>query len=88
MSREWLTELSASCLRVAALERRELSSHSGAVTIFTHNVTHNAGSHFSENSLNSCRSFPYVVCCALCTHNILYLAGLATDYEFHLYYDI
>ncbi|HEY3062616.1 MAG TPA: hypothetical protein VGL99_26895 [Chloroflexota bacterium] len=56
--------------------------------VFTHNVTHNAGSHRSQDSPTSRASWPQVVFCKLGTHYILYLARLAKDYEFHLYYDI
>ena len=53
-----------------------------------HNVTHNAGSQLSRNSPNS-RPLPLdVVFGKVHKYNILWLASLTNDYEFHLYYDI
>ena len=56
--------------------------------VSAHNVTHNAGSQLSRNSLNSRRSPPHVVFGKLHKYNIFWLAGLTNDYEFHLHYDM
>ncbi len=59
-----------------------------AVWVAAHNVTHNAGSQFSRNSLNSRRSPRHVVLGKVHKHNILCLTSLTKASEFHLYYDI
>jgi hypothetical protein len=58
------------------------------LTTSAHNVTHNAGSLFSRNSLNSRRSLPHVVVSTVHKYNMLWLTSLTKASEFHLYYDI
>jgi hypothetical protein len=77
---------------VLKLKSRSTRTHGYATraffNFFAPNVTHNAGSQRSRNSLNARRSLPDVVFGKVHKYNILWLTGLTKASEFHLYYDI